>query len=53
MVFKTNYQPQRSERTRIQNERRQEKLQKRQEVVVKRKAIRDEPARVDDITKED
>jgi hypothetical protein len=31
MAFKTNYRPQRSERTRIQNERRQEKLQKRQE----------------------
>jgi hypothetical protein len=53
MAFKTNYRPRRSERTRIQNERRQEKLQKRQEAVVKRKAIRDEPARVDDTTKED
>lgn len=36
MAFKTNYRQQRSERIRVQNERRQEKLQKRQEAVVKR-----------------
>jgi hypothetical protein len=53
MAFKTNYQPQRSERARIQNERRQEKLQNRQEAVVKRKAIRDETARGDGTAKED
>jgi hypothetical protein len=52
MAFKTNYQPQRSERARIQNEHKQEKLQKRQEAVVKRKAIRAEPAPTDVTTKE-
>jgi len=44
MTFKSNYRQQRSERTRIQNERKQEKLQKRQEALGKRKAEREEPA---------
>lgn len=53
MAFKTNYRQQRSERVRIQNERRQEKLQKRQETVVKRKVIHEEPAPTDGTAKED
>jgi len=52
MTFKTNYRQQRSERTRIQNERRQEKFQKRQEAVAKRKAVREEPASADEFAKE-
>ena len=48
MAFKPNYRQQRSERTRIQNERRQEKLQKRQEALANRKAEREEPAAADE-----
>ena len=47
MTFKPNYRQQRSERTRIQNERRQEKLQKRQETLAKRNAEREEPVAAD------
>jgi hypothetical protein len=45
MTFKPNYRQQRSERTRVQNERRQEKLQKRQDA--KRKPEREETAAAD------
>jgi len=52
MTFKTNYRQQRSERTRIQNERRQEKFQKRQEAVAKRKTVREESTSADEFAKE-
>lgn len=51
MTFKANYRQQRSERSRIQNERRQEKLQKRQSVV-KRKAEPEERAAADESAKQ-
>ena len=44
MTFKTNYRQQRKERTRVQSERKDEKLQKRQEALARRKAERGEPA---------
>ena len=52
MTFKTNYRQRRSERTLTQNERRQLKLQRRQEAVVKRNATREQPAPADEVTKE-
>ena len=53
MAFKPNYRQQRNDRTRIQNERRQEKLQKQQEAVAKRKGEREDPAAAAEPTKED
>jgi len=47
MAFKTNYRQQRSERTRVQSERKDEKLQKRREALAKRKAERGDPAAAD------
>ncbi len=41
MAFKPNYNQQRSERNRIKEAKKQEKLQKREEEVAKRKAARD------------
>ena len=41
MPFKPNYRQQRSERNRVKEERKQEKLLKRQEAVDKRKAARE------------
>ncbi len=40
MPFRPNYRQQRSERNRVKELRKQEKLQKRQELVEKRKAAR-------------
>ena len=42
MAFKPNYNQQRSERNRIKEAKKQEKLQRREEEVAKRKAARDE-----------
>ena len=51
MAFKPNYNQQRSERNRIKEAKKQEKLQKREEEVATRKAARDaQPA--DDTTPE-
>lgn len=44
MAFKPNYRQQRSERTRLQSARKDEKLQKRQEALAKRKTQPEEPA---------
>ena len=41
MAFKPNYNQQRSERNRIKEAKKQEKLQKREEEVAKRKAARE------------
>jgi hypothetical protein len=41
MAFKPNYNQQRSERNRVKEAKKQEKLQKREEEVAKRKAARD------------
>jgi hypothetical protein len=43
MAFKPNYNQQRSERNRIKEAKKQEKLQKREEEVARRKAARDAP----------
>lgn len=43
MPFKPNYRQQRSERNRVKEERKQEKLLKRQENVARRKAARELP----------
>lgn len=42
MAFKPNYNQQRSERNRIKEAKKQEKLQRREEEVAKRRAARDE-----------
>jgi hypothetical protein len=42
MAFKPNYNQQRSERNRVKEAKKQEKLQRREEEVAKRKAARDE-----------
>ncbi len=42
MAFKPNYNQQRSERNRIKEAKKQEKMQRREEEVAKRKAARDE-----------
>ena len=47
MTFKTNYRQQRAERTHVQSQRKDEKLQKRQEALAKRKGEREEPAAAD------
>ena len=41
MAFKPNYNQQRSERNRVKEAKKQEKLQKREEEVARRKAARD------------
>jgi hypothetical protein len=41
MAFKPNYNQQRSERNRIKEAKKQEKLQKREEEVARRKAARE------------
>lgn len=48
MAFKPNYRQQRSERNRVKEERKQEKLLKRQENVAKRKAAREAPTANDE-----
>ena len=42
MAFKPNYNQQRSERNRVKEAKKQEKLQRREEEVAKRKAARDD-----------
>ena len=44
MAFKPNYNQQRSERNRVKEAKKQEKLQRREEEVAKRKAARDDGA---------
>ena len=44
MAFKPNYYQQRSERNRIKEAKKQEKLQRREEEVAKRKAAREADA---------
>lgn len=48
MPFKPNYRMQRSERNRVKEARKQEKLLKQQEAVEKRKAARQLPDAVDE-----
>ena len=43
MPFKPNYNQQRAERNRAQEQKKQEKLQRREEKVARRKAVQDEP----------
>ena len=47
MAFKTNYRQQRTERNRVQSQRKDEKLQKRQEALAKRKGGQEEPVAID------
>jgi hypothetical protein len=42
MAFKPNYNQQRSERNRVKEAKKQEKLQRREEEVARRRAARDE-----------